>query len=308
MSSSRVPGGRLAYERAIRRSDLPPPSRHIALTIATWADIDTGIIPDRFQPSLGTLEEATGLARKTVRTHLDRLEAGGWIVRDRPDLKKARMEHARTHYTLGLPSEARGSDPLALGEEIPQPRGSDPPGWGQSAPRARGGDPLKSPSQSHESHLSPPPSPEPPVAAASVTGERETMAAPNNNSNSGEAVRVVDAYTAALGRPTTARTREQLHTQAQALLADGLPVAWLEARATELAEHGWTDLAKHAERSTVPVPGAKPTRPAASGMPPWCGDPDCSEVDRMRDREIDTGHFVVVRCPDCHPHARKEAA
>lgn len=34
--------GRLEYERAIRRSNLPWQSRHLALTIATWADLETG--------------------------------------------------------------------------------------------------------------------------------------------------------------------------------------------------------------------------------------------------------------------------
>ncbi|MET7781519.1 helix-turn-helix domain-containing protein [Streptomyces mirabilis] len=150
-SSARPTPGRLEFERAIRRSDLPPPSRHLALTIATWADMDTGLIPERFQPSLSTLEEATGLTRKTVRTHLDTLEARGWIVRDRPELKKAQVEHARTHYFLALAVEARGSDPLGLGEEIPQPRGSDTPAKGRRSPRARGGDPPKSPYESQNS-------------------------------------------------------------------------------------------------------------------------------------------------------------
>jgi hypothetical protein len=66
-------------------------------------------------------------------------------------LKKAQMEHARTHYSLALPTGARGSDPLGLGEEIPQPRGSGTPAKGRRSPRARGGDPLKSPYESPES-------------------------------------------------------------------------------------------------------------------------------------------------------------
>jgi hypothetical protein len=74
--------GRLEFERAIRRSDLPSPSRHLALTLATWANITTGIIPDEYQPSLSTLESSTGLSRKTVRTHLDVLEDTGWVGRD----------------------------------------------------------------------------------------------------------------------------------------------------------------------------------------------------------------------------------
>lgn len=143
--------GRLEYERAIRRSDLPPPSRHLALTIATWADMDTGIIPDQFQPSLSTLAEATGLNRATVQRHLDRLEADGWIVRNRPDLKKAQIEHARTHYLLALPPEARCTEHLGLGAESTQPRRTDSPAKAQRAPRARRTEHHKSPHESQKS-------------------------------------------------------------------------------------------------------------------------------------------------------------
>lgn len=167
--------GRLEYERAIRRSDLPPPSRHLALTIATWADMNTGIIPDQFQPSLGTLTVATGLDRKTVRRHLDGLENTKWLERNRPDEVKARTEHARTKYSLMIPmgagsvadpgqelpqpgggeplasGEARGSVPPALGAQSPQAGGGEPPGKGHSSPSPRGGEPPKSPSQSRKS-------------------------------------------------------------------------------------------------------------------------------------------------------------
>lgn len=150
-SGARSIPGRLEFERAIRRSDLPPPSRHLALTIATWADMDTGVIPERFQPSLSTLEEATGMGRKTVRTHLNNLEDRKWLERHRPDQEKARTEHARTRYALAIPPEARGGEPLGLGAEGPQPRGADTPAKGRRAPRARGGEPPKSPYESRES-------------------------------------------------------------------------------------------------------------------------------------------------------------
>ena len=50
---------RFEYERAVRGSELPSLSRLLALTVATWADVSTGIIPDRLMPSLATLESAT---------------------------------------------------------------------------------------------------------------------------------------------------------------------------------------------------------------------------------------------------------
>ncbi|MEU0343173.1 hypothetical protein ABZ092_30545 [Streptomyces bobili] len=136
--------GRFEYERAIRRSDLPPPSRHLALTIATWADMDSGVIPDRFQPSLGTLEAATGLVRATVRAHLDRLEDEKWLERHRPDQVKARTEHARTRYVLLIPPAARAGDAPDLGQEMPQAGTGDAPGKGSKSPSPRAGDAPKS--------------------------------------------------------------------------------------------------------------------------------------------------------------------
>lgn len=66
---------------------------------------------------------------------------------------------------------------------------------------------------------------------------------------------VVEAYARALGRPLVNGRRVALRGQAGELLAAGYPVGWLAARASEMPEHGWTDLVTHAERSRVPVPG-----------------------------------------------------
>lgn len=35
--------------------------------------------------------------------------------------------------------------------------------------------------------------------------------------------------------------------------------------------------------------------------PPWCGDPDCSETDRMREVEDAAGFKFAKQCPACHP-------
>lgn len=167
---------RFEYERAVRSSDLPPLSRLLALTLATWADVRTGRIPQRLTPSLTTLEGATGMVRASVRTHLNKLEAGGWLVRDRPSVAAARSEKARTHYKLRIPKgaevpdsdanelgqhvpEARAGDALdenGLGQETPQPRAGDAPELGQEMPPARAGAALNSsygPETSVEDHL-----------------------------------------------------------------------------------------------------------------------------------------------------------
>ena len=123
-------GGRLAFERAIRRSSLPAPARHVALTIATWADITSGVIPERFQPSLSTIAEATGMGATTVKRHLGVLESEGWLVRDRPEIARARRDHARTQYALNVPLA-----PVEHGPERAMPRSGEDRAMGQSGPR-----------------------------------------------------------------------------------------------------------------------------------------------------------------------------
>lgn len=89
-----------------------------------------------------------------------------------------------------------------------------------------------------------------------------------------------------------------LNQAAEALTA-GYPEEWLTDRVRELAAHGWTDLAKHIERSTVPLPGATPAA-ARNALPPWCGE--CGNGmpaqfnPRFRRRQDGT------LC-DCHPSA-----
>lgn len=138
---------RFQYERAVRSSELAPLSRLLALTVATWADVRTGVIPDHLQPSLTTLEESTGLVRASVRTHLDKLEAGGWLKRNRPSVAAARAVKARTKYKLLIPKGmvVPDSDGIELGQEMSGARAGDAlddRGLGQEMPQARAGDAL----------------------------------------------------------------------------------------------------------------------------------------------------------------------
>jgi hypothetical protein len=138
---------RFEYERAVRSSDLPSLSRLLALTVATWADVRTGVIPDRLQPSLTTLEGATGMVRASVRKHLDTLEAGGWLKRDRPSVAAARSAKARTKYSIKVPRGAAvsDSDGIELGQDVPEARAGaalDAQELGQEMPLPRAGDAL----------------------------------------------------------------------------------------------------------------------------------------------------------------------
>lgn len=106
---------------------------------------------------------------------------------------------------------------------------------------------------------------------------------------------VLKAYATALGRPVSPATATKLIQQVDDHLAAGLPAWWLADRARELAAHGWSDLAKHCDRSTVPV-----TRKATDSKSDWCGhchSPNDRWVkDPARDNEL-------VPCDDCHPAA-----
>ncbi|MGW7001337.1 helix-turn-helix domain-containing protein [Streptomyces sp. NPDC054933] len=155
---------RFEYERAVRSSELPPLSRLLLLTLATWADVKTGVIPARLTPSLSTLEAATGMDRSTVRRHLNKLEVEEWVGRDRPDPAAARAKKTRTRYRLSIPkgvtvpesdgyeveaenTEARGTVPLAepeLGAHSPMTRGAQPLELGAQCTTTRGTVPPKS--------------------------------------------------------------------------------------------------------------------------------------------------------------------
>lgn len=272
---SATTGGRLAYERAIRRSTLPPGARHVALTVATWADIETGAIPDRFQPSLSTIAEATGLAKSSVKRQLSVLEDEGWLARVRPEGDKARTEHARTAYRLTVP-EARPT--VGLGPEWAMPGPMVDPELGPQSAKARPTVGHKSSSSSSSPSLPSRVPQQPPAAPA----EREI---------NGDEQMVLAAYVQALGRKPTTAVAQKIRDQAAKLIADGLPAWWIADRARELVERGWTDLAKHCDMSNVPV---NVVRPADEQK--VCNRGHDKFTPMIRDPERG-----LVNCPDCHP-------
>lgn len=71
---------RTDYQRRVRSSALPPSTRLLAHTLATYAD-DNAVIPPEFQPSIRRLRASTGLFEARLRAGLDALEAAGWIAR-----------------------------------------------------------------------------------------------------------------------------------------------------------------------------------------------------------------------------------
>ncbi len=98
-------------------SDLPAPARLILLTLASLASWPGGRVPAEFSPSLTTLADKTGLARRAVMNHLNAVEKkdgiDGWVLRDRPEVAHARSKKERTQYQLSIPAGA----PHALDEQ-----------------------------------------------------------------------------------------------------------------------------------------------------------------------------------------------
>jgi len=112
--------GRFEYERAVRRSDLPPLSRLLALTLATWADAKTGVIPDKYQPSQSVLMEATGMSKSAFLSHRSTLVANGWASYEAPSKAAAQRDHAQNKYKIHIPAgfKARsGDDPAQPGQD-----------------------------------------------------------------------------------------------------------------------------------------------------------------------------------------------
>ncbi len=67
---------RFKWERALRQSGLPPSTRLVLLALASYMDTDG----TRAFPSQLTLARDTGLSDRTVRGHLARAIAEGWLV------------------------------------------------------------------------------------------------------------------------------------------------------------------------------------------------------------------------------------
>jgi len=92
---------RYRITRAVRKSDLPSPSRLIMFVLADVADTGTAEIPPQRTPSVAVLAEETGLDRRTVQRHLDSLEESGWLTRTRPSEREQWFGH-RVRYRLLL--------------------------------------------------------------------------------------------------------------------------------------------------------------------------------------------------------------
>ena len=326
---------RFEFERAIRRSGLPPLARFIALTIATWADAETGSISRKNQPAQSVLLEATGMSKSSFLTHRKTLLDDGWVKCVSPDKIKAQKEHAQNVYSIHIPDGKAGSgDDLAFLGEV-----------GHDSVWARSGGDL---AQSNQNVTSPDEARSPDDLGL---GREATQPKPDEVGNTPEKLgrlpttRVLP--TTSTSSPTDEsrqvgdeeripRAFDYCQPLIRAMTDAGLDVSW------QMSADDWQSVARVLQRAGVermvkfalgaksrtPIRFAtfylkagwlglapKSTKPRASqrsdpraDWPAWCKDPDCDEVDRMRQIENANGLRSVRPCPECHPSRKDSAA
>ncbi|MEU1273043.1 hypothetical protein [Streptomyces sp. NPDC005799] len=81
----------------------------------------------------------------------------------------------------------------------------------------------------------------------------------------------------------------------------------IKGRAREPITHA-TYFLKSGWRGLPPQTEPRPDNEPEEDTPPWCGDPDCDERTRLRQREDDNGLRALYRCPQCHPDRKDPAA
>lgn len=258
-----------------------------------------------------------------VRSGLKELEACGYLQRTQTRDPETGRLGSSEYYITDQPEavteasdgESSRSGPPDDFQHADNPRTGDPRMDGPHTGGPHAADRLHKKTiplqedQLEEDDLSLPSVPTQRTEPAPAAEERETFAPPNNKPTTpttppaDAADRIITAYTTILGRPLLTRTRNALRQQAAEALASGYPEEWLTDRARELAVHGWTDLAKHVEKSTVPLPGSTPSTAASNGLPPWCGECGNGMPARLniRFRRRQDGTLC-----HCHPDAARQ--
>ncbi|MFI5934762.1 helix-turn-helix domain-containing protein [Actinoplanes sp. NPDC051494] len=129
--------------RAIRRSGLPAPERHTLLTLTSLVEPETGLIPERFQPSLTELARFTGLGRSTIVRALNAVEEKGWVKRTVPTKQASQKRKERTSYLLTIPAAVAAEDANEVDGASARaglvPERDQLEGWSQSGTSATAG-------------------------------------------------------------------------------------------------------------------------------------------------------------------------
>lgn len=140
------------WRSALCESGLPPTTRHVGLTLSLHMS-ERG---DSAFPSVSTLAEETGLARRTVQRHLRALQDEGWIEPDGwASYKTVGGEQKTRRYRATVPDEqggVRDAPPSARAREQEAPQGGDreTPPWGKGASEDREGGGTVTPKDAKE--------------------------------------------------------------------------------------------------------------------------------------------------------------
>jgi hypothetical protein len=335
---------RFEFERAIRRSGLPPLARLIALVIATWADADTGAISRKNQPAQSVLLEATGMSKSAFLSHRKTLLDSGWLRCVTPDRIKAQKEHAQNVYSIQIPDGWAGSgDDLAflgeVGHEQDCPRSPDDLAHSdksESSEKARSSGDLAPSEMTDEAGSGGDlaktdevrPAPEKLGRQATTRVLPTPLTTPptdpvGGGEQAGDEERIPDAF-AYIQPLIRAMTDAEITVSWMASADDYQKIARVLQRAgveamVEFAVNTKATARKPISyatfflrgwlglppKSTKPRPKADPNLRA--DWPPHCGDDDCDERTRLRDVEVGNGLWASKPCPQCHP-SRKESA
>jgi hypothetical protein len=103
------------WQRAILNSDLPPPARHVALTLSTYMDGKGG---SAF-PGAKNLAHDTGQCERGVRGNLGLLVARGWLVVVEHGGLKGEERRSNRYQAIFPPVDNPSSDPCTTSTGAP---------------------------------------------------------------------------------------------------------------------------------------------------------------------------------------------
>jgi hypothetical protein len=94
-----------SWRHAILKSDLPPVTRHVLLTISCYMNE----VGEGCYPSIATLVATTGLAKRSIITHIASAALGGWIEVSKHGF--AGQQWKRSEYRAAWPKGGAGDAP-----------------------------------------------------------------------------------------------------------------------------------------------------------------------------------------------------
>lgn len=333
---------RFEFERAIRRSGLPPLARLLALTIATWADAETGSISLKNQPAQSVLLEATGMSKTAFLTHRKTLVDDGWLKCVSPERVKAQKEHAQNVYSIMIPAGKAGSpsdraQTVEVGYVPVEARSPSDPAKsdksesgdkaGSLGDLALSGKSVKAGSPSDRAQLGEVGHAPEKLGRSATTRVFPSSVRPylpadeggqDSSSNDQDRIPAAFDFIQPLVRAMTdagfnaiswQMTPDEIQSVARVLHRAGIDAMVTSARNARSREPiRYARFFLKAGWLGLPPKSTKPRPAPAAEKPPWCEDPDCDPISRTRDIENDRGLRFSQPCAKCHPARKAPAA